>query len=33
MENKTFNLLTKFEVKAATSPPHDPDTIDTGRSC
>jgi len=26
MENKTFNLLTKFEVKAAASPPHDPDT-------
>ena len=32
MENKTFNLLTKFEVKAATSPPHDPETCDSGDS-
>jgi len=32
MENKTFNLLTKFEVKAATSPPHDPEACDTGDS-
>ena len=30
MENKTFNLLTKFEVKAVTSPPHDPNSVDTG---
>ena len=32
MENKTFNLLTKFEVKASTSPPHDPNSVDTGDS-
>lgn len=32
METKTFNLLTKFEVKAATSPPHDPNSVDTGDS-
>jgi len=32
MENKTFNLLTKFEVKALTSPPHDPNSVDTGDS-
>jgi len=32
MENKNFNLLTRFEVKAATDPPHDPATCDTGDS-
>ena len=32
MEHKNFNLLTRFEVKAATTPPHDPEACDTGDS-